>query len=179
MMSNYEQPDYTVVNRADSYEIRRYESYLVAETTVYGDFESTGNTAFRRLAGFIFGRNSDGLKMNMTVPVTRETARPGEYRYRFVMERAYSEAELPRPVNDAVRIVRVPAGFYAATRYRGSRRESPFRRAEATLLESLRRDGIQPDGTPLSAVYDGPFTPSLLRRNEVLVPVVWDEQEAA
>ena len=67
-MSNYEQPEYSVVTSFDGYEIRRYEGYLAAETTVRGDFDSTGNTAFRRLAGFIFGRNSEQLRMSMTVP---------------------------------------------------------------------------------------------------------------
>ena len=93
MMSRYEEPDYSVVQTGDDYEIRRYAPYLVAETTVFGDFDSTGNVAFRRLAGFIFGRNSRGVRMNMTVPVTRQVGSPGAYRYRFVMEREYSEGQ--------------------------------------------------------------------------------------
>jgi hypothetical protein len=117
--------------------------------------------------------------MNMTVPVTREPGGPGEYRYRFVMEKAYSEAELPRPVDEDVRIARVPAGFHAAARYRGSRNESPYRRAEVALRSALERDGIAARGTPMSAVYDGPFTPSFMRRNEVLVPVDWQAHQAA
>ena len=177
-MSKYEQPDYRVVHTGDGYEIRHYESYLVAETTVSGNFDSVGTTAFRRLAGFIFGRNSDGVKMNMTVPVTREPGGPGEYHYRFVMEKAYSEAELPRPVDEDVRISRVPAGFHAAMRYRGSRKEAQYRRAEMALMNALERDGIATRGTPVSAVYDGPFTPSILRRNEVLVPVGWEAPQA-
>jgi hypothetical protein len=172
-MSRYEEPEYAVVATFDRYEIRHYDSYLAAETTVDGDFDSTGNTAFRRLAGFIFGRNSQDAKMNMTVPVTRQQTDPNGYRFRFVMERAYSEEELPRPLDDSVSLVRVPAGYCASMRYRGRRNESRYRRAEAELLAALQSDGIEVSGSALSAVYDGPFTPPVMRRNEVQIPVDW------
>ena len=77
----YEEPSYEVVRQTESYEVRDYRSYLVAETTVAGGFDSTGNAAFRRLAGYIFGGNrsrdadppdqAGPIRMNMTVPVTR------------------------------------------------------------------------------------------------------------
>ena len=178
-MSNYEQPDYSVVTSFDGYEIRRYESYLAAETMVRGDFDSTGNTAFRRLAGFIFGRNSEQLRMSMTVPVTREQSGPDEYRYRFVMERAYSESDLPRPIDGSVEIVRVEEGHFAAARYRGRRSERRYRGVERELLQALQRDGIKATGTSVSAVYNGPLTPPALRHNEVLVPVSWEHSPQA
>jgi hypothetical protein len=177
-MSRYEEPEYVVVADRDGYEIRRYESYLVAETTVRGGFESTGNVAFQRLAGFIFGRNSQSEKMNMTVPVTHQPAADGSHRYRFVMERAYSEDSLPLPVDDTVDIVRVPAGHYAALRYRGGRGEGRFNRAAEQLLSALERDGVEVSGPREAAAYDGPFVPAPIRRNEVLVPVLWPEGNA-
>jgi len=156
---------------ADGYEIRAYEEQLVAETTVQGGFESTGNLAFRRLAGFIFGRNSESTRMNMTVPVTLAPSEEGHHLYRFVMERAYSEETLPQPLDDSIRIVSLPAGHVAALRYRGGRRESRFRRAEAELLRALDRDGVAVTGPAVLAVYSGPATPRALKRNEVLIPV--------
>lgn len=170
-MGRYEQPEYTVVASRDGYEIRNYESYLVAETTVEGNFETSGNAAFGRLAGFIFGRNSANEKMNMTVPVTHLPMPDGEHRYRFVMERAYDEESLPRPVDAEITVVRVPGGHFAAARYRGGRGEARFQRAAANLLSALARDGVEVKGEPEVAVYDGPFVPAPIRRNEVLVPV--------
>ena len=178
-MSNYEQPDYTVVAEFKGYEVRRYEAYLAAETTVYGDFDSTGSTAFRRLAGFIFGRNTQQLRMNMTVPVTREQAGIDEYRYRFVMEKAYAESDLPRPIDDSVEVVQIEAGYFAAVRYRGRRNEQRYRRVEKEMRLALERDGITIAGTSVSAVYNGPLTPPALRRNEVLIPIAWDDSQAA
>jgi hypothetical protein len=170
-MGRYEQPDYEVVRSTPDYEVRQYASYLVAETLVPGGFETSGSTAFRRLAGFIFGGNSEGRAMNMTVPVTHLEATPGQQRYRFVMERAYDESTLPAPIDGSVGIVRVPSGRYAAAAYRGGRGESRFRAAERALLEALERDGLEPTGPAEAAVYDGPTTPPFLRRNEVLIPV--------
>ncbi len=178
-MSRYEQPTYDVISTTPDYEIRHYGPYLAAETEVVGDFDSVGNVAFRRLAGFIFGRNSEGLKMNMTVPVTRHETGSGSYRYRFVMERAYSESELPLPVDDSVSIVSIPGGYYAARRYRGGRGESLYRQVEAVLTDALRRDGIATTAHPFNAVYDGPFKPPMLRRNEVLVSVAWQAQDSS
>lgn len=175
-VSRYEQPAYTVVSSGETYEIRRYESHLVAETIVDGDFESTGNVAFRRLAGFIFGRNSEGARMQMTVPVTHEPLAHARQRYRFVMERAFSEDTLPQPLDANVEVVRVPAGYHAVLVYRGGRGERRFRRGESKLLAALERDGIPVTGTAVTAVYDGPTTPPILRRNEVLIPVEWTNQ---
>ena len=174
-MSRYEQPSYVVVGSSDDYEIRRYESYLAAETTVYGSYESTGNEAFRRLAGFIFGRNSGGAKMKMTVPVTHQAMSDGAHRWRFVMERAYTEDTLPLPMDDTVDVVRIPAGHFAALGYRGGSDERRFRRAEKELRDRLDADGVPPAGPAASATYDGPYVPRPLRRNEVLIPVAWSE----
>lgn len=178
-MSRYEQPKYAVVALRPDYEIRHYDSYLVAETTVAGDFGPSGNVAFRRLAGFIFGRNSRELQMNMTVPVTHQPTGDGTHKYRFVIERAYSERSLPDPLDDSISLVRVPAGFYAARSYRGGRSEGRFRRFEAALLGTLERDGLAITGSPAVAVYNGPATPPPLRRNEVIVPVAWPIEQAA
>ena len=52
-----EQPKYTVIREEGDFELRSYEPYIVAETTVEGAWNEVGNEAFRRLAGYIFGGN--------------------------------------------------------------------------------------------------------------------------
>ncbi len=176
----YEEPAYSVVSRNDGYEIRDYDPYLVAETSVAGGFRATGNIAFRRLAGYIFGDNRrrggepdqpDSVRMNMTVPVIRHSIDDDGPRtvYRFVMERAYDLSDLPVPNHDAVTLREVPAGPVAVLQYRGRISESRFRERAEWLRRVLERDGLKAIGEPLSAVYNGPFTPPFLRRNEVLI----------
>ena len=170
---SYESPDYYVLAKHDGYEIRHYEPYLVAETEVDGTFETSGNRAFRRLAGYIFGNNQESEKMAMTVPVTRQPAAAGRFAYRFVMEKAYDESTLPQPNDDRVAIRRLPGGHFAVRRYRGSTGERRYRREERALMAALESSGIAITGPAISAVYNGPMTPPPLRHNEVMVPIEW------
>ena len=184
----YEEPDYEVLQRTEDYEVREYSSYLVAETRVSGDFDRTGSAAFQRLAGYIFGDNrratqndpddSESVSMKMTVPVTRERMEDEEGRvtvYRFVMERAYDRASLPAPNDKRVTLTEEPGGQFAALRYRGRITEERFLRYADVLLASLKRDGLTSIGEPISAVYNGPFTPPMFRRNEVLIRLSSDQ----
>ena len=170
---SYERPEYQVLAKHRDYEIRRYEPYLVAETEVEGTFETSGNRAFRRLAGYIFGDNRESKKMAMTVPVTRRPVAAGSFEYRFVMERAYDESTLPRPNDARVAIRQLPRETFAVRRYRGSTGEGRYRKEERTLLATLEESGVSATGPAVAAVYNGPLTPPPLRHNEVMIPVEW------
>lgn len=186
----YEEPEYEVLQQTDDYEIREYASYLVAETRVDGDFDRTGNAAFQRLAGYIFGDNrraisnspedSESVSMKMTIPVTRERIEDEDGRstvYRFVMERAYDQETLPLPNDDRVTLGEVKGGRFAALRYRGRITEERFREHVGMLQKLLKRDGLTAKGEPISAVYNGPFTPPMFRRNEVLLRLAVQQDE--
>ena len=177
----YEEPLYEVVEQGEDYEVRRYEPYLVAETRVAKGFDQAGNPAFRRLAGYIFGDNQAhddperSVRMSMTVPVTRFSDETDSTVYRFVMERAYQIDTLP--VSDAaeVTVKRVEGGTFAVRRYRGSISEARFLTEARQLQSQLDRDGLlRADEPPVSAVYNGPWTPGFMRRNEVLVRLAID-----
>ncbi|MFB1001418.1 MAG: heme-binding protein, partial [Pseudomonadales bacterium] len=55
-----------------NFEIRQYSSYVIAETTIKGDFDNASGDAFRILAGYIFGKNKGENKIAMTSPVEME-----------------------------------------------------------------------------------------------------------
>lgn len=184
----YEEPEYRVLEEREDYEIRAYHPYLVAETTVEGDYGESGGRGFRILAGYIFGRNQASEKMSMTAPVTREPAEgvrmnmtvpviaeraadAGRYTYQFVMERKYTRETLPVPEDERVSIREIPARTMAARRYSGRWTAANFEKHLGLLLAALERDGIEVTGTPQSAAYNSPFTPPFLRRNEVLVEI--------
>ncbi|MEO1033935.1 MAG: heme-binding protein [Pseudomonadota bacterium] len=186
----YEEPAYSVVDAFEEFEIRRYEPYIVAEATVNGDFESTGNLAFNILAGYIFGDNQSqekmkmtvpvtreakgGTKMKMTAPVTRRSSSDGNERtttYQFVMERKYSLDTLPLPTDPRVTLIEVPERIVAARRYTGRINERNYQENLDILLTELAAVGIQATSEPQSAVYNGPFILPFLRRNEVLIDV--------
>lgn len=179
----YEEPRFTVVDSTDAYEIRAYESQLVAEVAVEGEYEAAGNVAFRILAGYIFGNNAANLAMAMTVPVsvTPIDSRPsvavtddatsgqGRYTYRFVIEQKYSVATLPPPKDARITIREVEARTMAVRQYSGRATEANHRASLATLRAAVDRHGLEVVGEPEFAVYNGPFTLPFLRRNEVLL----------
>ncbi|WP_186343217.1 SOUL family heme-binding protein [Allochromatium palmeri] len=196
-----EEPSYQILQTTEDYELRRYDPYRVAEVEVRGDFEDVGSQAFRILAGYIFGDNQGETKMAMTAPVNQRPAEttpsgtdPGTgtrlemtapvsqrpagtgadsdaYVISFVMPESFTLETLPRPNNPRIRLREEPAGRVAARRYSGSWSETRYREEERHLLEALQRDGLQPNGVPIYARYNGPFSLPMLRRNEILVPL--------
>jgi len=161
-----EEPEYEVLQTTGDVEIRRYAPYIVAEATVDGD--DADRSAFRLLAGYIFGKNDSGTKMAMTAPVeTRGND------YAFVMERKYSMETLPTPQDERIQLRTKPARIVAVRRFAGRWTESNFARHREALLEDLANLGIEVTGEPELARYNGPLTPWFLRRNEFIVPVNW------
>lgn len=185
LMAN-EQPRYSVLQREGNLELRRYEPYIVAELEVRASFEEAGRAAFRSLANYIFGENRPSGRMEMTAPVTQtpkgetigmtapviqNAGSSGVHVVSFVMPSRYTLATLPVPSDDRIHLREVPSAVMAAWTYRGG--WSPERYAEeeealrAAILQ-LKRTAI---GPPMWARYNAPFTPSFLRRNEILVEV--------
>jgi hypothetical protein len=171
-----EEPSYEVLLETKHYEVRRYQPYIVAEVDVDADFKRSGNSAFRVLAGYIFGDNASQEKMNMTAPVESE-ANEGPYTYSFVMERRYTMESLPKPTNPDVRLVERPGRIMAVHRYSGGWSEERYAEHEKILLDALATDGIGILGSPVFARYNAPFTPWFLRRNEVMVEIDWTDPE--
>lgn len=185
-----EEPDFDVLQSSERYEVRRYAPYIVAEVDVNGSRDRAGNTAFRILAGYIFGSNAsqekmtmtapvesrardDGIKMEMTAPVTSTTSAQDTHTFAFVMEKKYTLETLPRPNDERVRLRIVPERTMAVRRYSGRWSEANVRSNEAALLAALDEDGIQHRGAPVLARYNAPFTPWFLRRNEAMVEIDW------
>ena len=68
-----EKAKYTVLEKEDGFEIRKYDPQIVAETFVEGDLENAGNQGFRRLFDYISGENTKKQSISMTAPVSQET----------------------------------------------------------------------------------------------------------
>ncbi len=184
-----ERPEYSVVDRHDAFELRRYEPMVVAETRVEGRFREVGNSAFSLLAGYIGGENRAQQDIAMTAPVDQVPADgervgregpvvqtpgadgDGVYAVRFIMPAEYTLEALPEPTDERVRLRRIEGRLMAALRYSGSWSESRYRAREDKLLRAVRAAGLEPVGAPVFARYNPPLTPSFLRRNEVLIEV--------
>lgn len=180
-----EEAKYTLVLKAYPFELRKYESHILAETTVDGDFEDVGNEAFDRLFKYISGDNQQQQKVAMTSPVGQvplnqkiemtspvgQQKQDGKRIVSFMMPASFTLETTPEPKDSAVSIRQVPARYIAAVRYSGFWSEKAYRRNLAKLNQWIKKSVLEPDGQPIWARYNPPFMPWFLRRNEILVPV--------
>lgn len=187
-----EEPKYTVSQKNDLYEIRDYDPYIVAQTTVTGAFDEMGRKAFGILFKYISGQNKKREKIQMTAPVIQENVeKQGEKitmtapviqeidhsnsksaTYSFVMPKEFDMKTLPVPLDARIKLVKIPKKTVAVRTYSGSWGEEKYKKNEAILLKALKDAGIKTKGNPSFARYNSPFSLWFLRRNEIMIEVV-------
>ena len=111
-----------------------------------------------------------GDKIEMTSPVGQQPAQEG-WVVSFTMPASYTLETLPQPLDSRVALRQVPARRMAALSYSGLWNERRFLRHRMKLESWVRGRGLDIAGDFAWARYDPPFAPSVLRRNEILVPV--------
>ena len=184
-----EEPRYTARPLIDGVEIRRYGPRIAAETTVAADEEAARSAGFRRLAGYIFGGNHQDRRIAMTAPVAEQVDQRtsqkiamtapvaqslgGEEGWiiRFFVPAKWTMDSLPRPDDERVRLVTLPAESVAVLRFTGDRGPDAIAARTQQLLETLRAVGFAPVGEPTTWLYDPPWTIPFRRRNEIAIPV--------
>ena len=180
-----EEVKYRVLESSGDFELRQYESSIVAETTVEGDFHEVGNEGFRRLFDYISGKNRKKQSIPMTAPVSQEPSsekipmtapvnqeKVGEaWRITFLMPSSLTMETLPKPLDPRVKLMKIPGRLMAALSYSGTWSRERYEGKEQRLKELIRQRGLKIEGEPVFARYNPPFMPWFLRRNEVLIPV--------
>ena len=161
--SGYKSAPYRVVRTDGNFELRDYPALKVVETAMK-DGGSGGS--FNRLFRFLTGGNDAGKKIAMTTPVFMAG---GESTMAFVMPADLGK--VPQPMDGSVTVREMPAGRFAVLRYSGAR--SP--QQEAEHLERLNAwvadQRLKVSAAPVYAYFDPPWTPPLLRRNEVMLRI--------
>lgn len=183
-----EEPLYTRVSSGESFEIRDYPAYLVAEVTLRGSANDTGNEGFRILFRYITGKNraqqkiemtapvsqqATGLEIPMTAPVTRQGAEDA-YTLQFTMPTGWTLDTLPKPEDPRVRLREMPAARYAVIRFTGLWTERNYEKHLAELRSAVGQAKLEVVGEPVYSRYDPPFMPFFLRRNEIWLPIMKD-----
>ena len=180
-----EEPDYNILESVEDFELRRYDSYIVAETLVEEDFDDAGSEGFRRLFAYISGENRKKTSISMTAPVSQEknyekismTApvnqqrEAGKWRVTFVMPSEDTLETLPEPLDERVKLKKVEGKLVAALKYSGTWSKKRYERKKERLESLIQERGLMSMGEPVFARYNPPFMPWFLRRNEVLITV--------
>lgn len=175
-----ETPKYAVERTDGPMELRRYAPRVMAEVTVSADRNSAVSSGFRVLAGYIFGANEGGAKVAMTTPVTQaprekiamttpvtQSGQGNTWVVQFMMPGSYTLETLPKPKDDRIRFVQLPAQRQAVVRFSGIARDSSLTKQEAALRAWVKAQGLQLTAGPFYYYYDPPWTLPWNRRNEV------------
>ena len=167
-----EQQKYRVVKKFIDFEIRDYEPCLIAEVIVDGSMNQAGSYGFRPLYNYI-SQNS----ISMTAPVIQIPVKKGQWKISFVMPYGSDISSLPISKNSEVEINQVPQGFYACRRFTGNYTEIKLEKNLKLLKDALIKELITEKGFEnnwRSARFDPPFKPSFLKRNEIQIPINWN-----
>jgi hypothetical protein len=162
-----ETPEYKVIRTDGKFEVRDYPSLTVAGTSMEG---ADMNGSFMRLFRFIDGGNESSEKIAMTSPVLIDST-PEKRTMSFIMPGKTVEKGVPKPAAENVALGKVQAARFAVLRFGGGRSAENEEKAVAKLKARLESEKLVGKGAPIFAYYDPPWTPTFLRRNEVMIRI--------
>ena len=187
-----EEAKYTLIEKDGAFEVRAYDSKLIAEVVLNGEMSDATSAGFRLLADYIFGNNTAASgrseKISMTAPVTVENrsekiamtapvaiqSEQKGWRVWFVMPSHFSLATLPKPNNPLVVIKPIAAKRYAVVRFSGWVDDEKMQAKVKELSAWLAVKKLTSKGQPELARYNPPWTLPFLRRNEVMLEISSD-----
>jgi hypothetical protein len=186
VVRNLEEPSFTVLEKKDGYEIRQYDSYIVAETTVAGSQREALNQGFSIIADYIFGNNISQTKISMTtpviesetsekiamtVPVIATEATQNERVVSFVLPSKYTLETLPSPNNNQVNLREVAGRKVAVLSFTWYATPKRIEQKKSELKSLLERDAMTANGPVQTALYNPPLSMPLTLRNEIIIPL--------
>lgn len=164
--AGYESAGYQVVRQSGAFEIRDYPALTVVETPMAAANGSDGS--FTRLFRFITGANEGQQKISMTAPVFMSGSETNTT-MAFVMPAKMKTGDVPKPSGGAVTVRELAAGRFAVLRYSGGRNAKNEAESLARLKAWMEAEKLGVLSSPVCGYFDPPWTPALLRRNEVML----------
>jgi hypothetical protein len=161
----YEEANYEVVKKNETYEIRKYSDRLAIETVI-----SNQGSSFRKLFNYISGDNENKEEISMTTPVT-QIEKKGSMTMQFYLPSKFNKDNIPSPSNSDVKILNIKGGYYAVIKYSGRASDKNFIKYKDILKNELKKNNILILSSPIKATYDKPFTLPMLRRNEAMFKI--------
>ena len=161
----YEEANYEVVKKNETYEIRKYSDRLAIETITFNQ-----GSGFRKLFNYISGNNENKEEISMTTPVT-QIEKKGSMTMQFYLPSKFNKDNIPSPSNSDIKILNIKGGYYAVIKYSGRASDKNFIKHKDILKNELKKNDILILSSPIKATYDKPFTLPMLRRNEAMFKI--------
>jgi hypothetical protein len=162
-------PKYIVVEKDGGFEVRDYPRLELVSTGMSPDDRGMDG-AFGRLFRFISGSNEAERKIAMTTPVLIEGIRGEKGTMSFIVPEGVA-GSAPKPKDSTVGLRTHAGGRFAVLRFKGGRSADVESKAMEALKSEVAKRNIATEGAPFFAFYDPPWTPTFLRRNEVMIRV--------
>jgi effector-binding domain-containing protein len=161
---------YEVIREIGKVQIRKYPKIIVAKV------EDPSN-GFNLLYNFITGENRQKTKVKMTSPVVSQKVEMTSPvlsetgTMAFVMPKELTLETTPEPLDKRVKIAEIPERQIAALCFSGGWSEKHFEKETKELLNELAKEKIKTKGNVFTMLYNPPFIPGFLRRNEVAIEI--------
>ena len=91
----------------------------------------------------------------------------------FYLPSKFTKKTAPIPSNPKIKLINIEEGYYAVIKYSGRITDKNFNKNKKILKDLLIEDKIEIIGPAIKAIYNGPFTLPILRRNEAMFQVQW------
>ena len=171
--NNLDCPKYTLVEKKEGYEVRKYEPSKWVGTTISSlNFTSASKVGFDRLFRYISGENSAKAKIPMATPVATKIV-PGQgpacesnFTVLFFTPFAYQN-NTPQPTNPQLALVNLPAITAYVESFGGFEDDKSLQEHAADLANRLIQDKMDyVQDFYFTAGYDAPSR-VIERHNEV------------
>ena len=164
-----ETPKYTVLKKYDEFEIRQYDTMIIAQTILpSSSYDASSSMGFRRVASYIFGGNDKNESISMTSPVFMEMGE--NTKMAFVMPKNYKLEALPKPNSGDVQLIVIEPKKYAVIKFSGYASDEKIKEKSQELQNLISREKLNKVGTFQYLGYNPPWK-VIGRKNEIAVEI--------
>lgn len=164
-----ERPTYTVVSTEEPFEIRDYDSMVVAQFTMRGSYRRSVSQGYMKLENYFLGENSVPEPIAMTVPAMVRNDLADGWTTMFYLPEGYMPETAPQPIDQRIRVMEYPPRRVAVISFPGKLDDRVMSQKTDELRAWLDARGIRHKADFTLASYDTPWTPKRWRKNEVFV----------
>jgi effector-binding domain-containing protein len=158
---SYEKLNYQVLKKEKNIELRCYDAFMIMKV------KRTSNQGFGVLFQYISGYNSKRQKIQMTIPVLTDVE-SSDY-IAFTMPKVHTN-DYPDPIDPNIEMIQMPMKNYLSISFKGSHHHA--KKAFEDLEKYAKDHQIKICGDPILLRYNGPFTLSFLKDNDVIVEII-------
>ena len=163
--SDIETPKYKVLKKYPRFELRQYESMMLATTNLgVASFDEKSSEGFRTIASYIFGKNKSNEKIAMTAPVIYHADSISTLS--FVVPRSKTEESMPVPIDSNLTFVVQAPKLMVVLDFGGFVNDEKIAARMAELKTAALKEGFQIKGNGFYFGYNPPWQ-MIGRKNEV------------